>query len=328
MAEEAQEAETADAGEVIADETPATDEEAGATEGEAAAAEAEGEEKPAGEPEEGAKDGKPAAKVEIPEAELKAAALKFANRTMAAARRAESAVAAVKAENASVKAEHAKVAEQLKIHTDFVAELQQNPFAAIRKLGFKSIKEFVSRGMEAGGEPKDPTPDDRITQLEKLLKDKEAAEAQRAQAAQVETARRNLFDVLDGKAVELAGTKYHFPDRWDFATTDIGHEAVWEGIEAYRKEHGACPDEAVLAIADGVEKSLETKFSNVKKFRQAQGAKNGQPAANQAAPAARKAGKTIADASSSGAPSTKEYSLDWDESRKQLQAELRAEGLI
>lgn len=324
MADEEQAEETAaDESEVPADETPATDEEAGA-EGEAVAEPAEGEEKPPGEQEEADKvaaAAKAAKPVEIPEEVLKAAALKFANRTMAAARRAEQATERVKAENATI-------AGQLKVHTDFVAELQANPFAALRKLGFKSVKDFVQRGIDAGGEPKEPTADDRVTQLEKIIKDRDAQAAQQAQTAQQETARRNLFEVLDGKAVELNGVKYHYPDRWDFAATEVGHDAVWEGIQAYHKEHGVCPDEAVIAIADGVEKTLEAKFSNVKKFRQGSGAKTTQPAANKAAPAARTAGKTIANASSSGAPSSKEYSADWDESRKQMIAEMRAEGLI
>jgi hypothetical protein len=324
MADEVQAEESAvDESEVPADETPATDEEAGA-EGEAASEPAEGEKKPAGEPTEedkaavAAKAAKPA---EIPEEVLKAAALKFANRTMAAARRAEQATERVKAENATI-------ASQLKVHTDFVAELQANPFAALRKLGFKSVKDFVQRGIDAGGEPKEPTADDRVTQLEKIIKDRDEQAAKQAAEAQTAQAKRNLFDVLDGKAVESNGAKYHFPDRWDFAATDVGHDAVWEGIEAYTKQHGTCPDEAVLAIADGVERTLEAKFSNVKKFRQGQGAKTGQPAATKAAPAARTAGKTIANASSSGAPSSKEYSADWDESRKQMIAEMRAEGLI
>jgi hypothetical protein len=271
---------------------------------------AEGEAKPEGEP----KEAKPA---EIPEAELKAAAEKYAkglvtaaNRTMAAARRAEQA-----AERG--KAEVADLTGKLKLHTDFVAELQTNPFAAIRKIGFKSLREFVERGKDAGGEPVQPTADDRVTQLEKMLKERDDKEAAREAERITEESKGRVFAAID-----------KLTDRYDFATTDIGHDQLWEGIMTYHKDHGSVPDEVVFIIADGVEKELEKKLSNVRKIRQGQGAKTGQPAGTKAATPARTAGKTIANASASGAPSRKEYSMDPDERDRQINEELRAEGLL
>ena len=294
--------------EVSADATTATAETADAG-AEAAAEPAEGEAKPEGEPKEADKP------VEIPEEQLKAAAEKYAkglvvaaNRTMAAARRAEQQVERAKAETADLTG-------KLKLHTDFVAELQRNPFAAIRKIGFKSIREFVEKGQAAGGEPAEPTADDRVTQLEKMIKERDDRDAARAQAAETEASRGRVFAAVD-----------KLTDRYDYATSEIGHEQIWEGIEAYAKAHGTVPDEAVFAIADGVEKELEKKLSNVRKIRQGQGAKTGQPAGSKAGSPARTPGKTIANASTSGAPSTKAYSLDPDERDRQVNEDMRAAG--
>lgn len=295
--------------EVPADETAATAEttDAGA---EAAAEPAEGEAKPEGEPKEAEK---PA--VEIPEEQLKAAAEKYAkglvvaaNRTMAAARRAEQAVERAKGETADLTG-------KLKLHTDFIAELQSNPFAAIRRLGFKSIREFVEKGQAAGGEPAAPTADDRVTQLEKLLKERDDRDAAAAQAKVTEESKARVFGAVD-----------KLTDRYDFAASEIGHDAIWEGIVAYHAQHGDCPDEAVFAIADGVEQELAKKLGNVRKIRQGQGAKTGQPAGSKAGTPARTPGKTIANASTSGAPSTKAYSLDPDERDRQVNEDMRAAG--
>jgi len=269
---------------------------------EAAAEPAETKEAETGKPKE-----EPAKPVEIPEETLRAAAQKFANRTMAAARRAESAAKALTTENATLK-------QSLQTHTDFVKELRENPFAAIRRLGFNSIKEFVQKGIDTGGEPKAPSADDRVTQLEKLIKERdEKAEASRI-AAEVAKSQAAVFSAIDKMA-----------DRYDFATTEVGHDELWDAITEYHQLHGECPDNAVFALADEVEKTLTKKFANVKRFRQDPGAKTGQPAPGKAATGAR-SGKTLTGSSTSGAPGKREYSLDPDERRKQVVEDMRAAG--
>lgn len=267
------------------------------------AAEAEAEKDEAGKPKE-----EPAKPAEIPEETLKAAAQKYANRTMAAARRAESAAKALSTENATLKT-------SLDTHTAFVKELQENPFAAIRRLGFKSIKEFVQKGIDHGEEPKAPTADDRVTQLEKMLSERDEKAKADAHATAVAEGQRNVFAAVD-----------KLTDKYDFATTEIGHDQLWDGIMEYHRLHGECPDAAVFALADEVEKTLSVKFANVRKLRQDPGAKTGQTATGKAGTVARGSGKTLTGSATSGSPGKREYSLDADERRKQVVEDMRAAG--
>lgn len=299
---------TEGAEETLAEEAATVDETVAPAEGEGAkdeaAAPAEGEAKPEGEPkEEPAAAAKPA---EIPEDVLKAAAVKFANRTMAAARRAESAAKALTSENARLKETATK-------HEAQTAAWKANPAQVIRDLGFADVKAFVSAIIETGGAPKPPTAEDRVTQLEKMWREEKQAAEDARQTAAVEASRTAVFTAID-----------KLTERYDFATTDVGHDELWDAIGEYHKIHGAVPDEAVYALADEVEKMLSAKFANVRRFRQDPGAKTGQPAAKQAATAARGSGKTLSGKSTAGAPGAREYSLDPEERRKQVNEDMRA----
>jgi hypothetical protein len=294
-----------------AEETASVDETAAPAETEDAKVEtpaepAEGEKKPEGEPkEEPPAAAKPA---EIPEDVLKAAAQKFANRTMAAARRAETTAKQLTSENARLK-------ESVGKHDAQMQAWRANPAQVIRDLNFSDVKSFVQAIIDTGGAPKAPTADEKVAQLEKLWRDEKEANESARVAAAVEQSRNTVFGAID-----------KLTDRYDFATTEVGHEELWDAITEYHSLHGDCPDEAVFALADEVEKTLSAKFANVKRFRQDPGAKTGQPAAKQAANAARGSGKTLAGSSQAGAPGKREYSLDPEERRKQVVEDMRAAG--
>jgi hypothetical protein len=253
-----------------------------------------------------------AAPTEIPEDVLAKAAQQFANKTMAAARRAEARIETVKSENTKLSGEN-------KMYADFVQELRTNPFAAIRKLGFPSVKAFLDSGIAAGGEPAEPTADDRVAALERQIRERDAQSSASAAAARVEASKTAVFGVVDKDTA-----------RFDLAATEVGHGMLWDAIVAYHELHGNVPDEAVFALADEVEKDLEAKFAKTRKLsgqRQTEH-KTGASAAAGAASAASKSGKTLSNKQTSGASAVREYSLDPEVRRKQVNEDLRKEGLL
>lgn len=279
---------------------------------------AEGEpatETPAPEPEGEPKDPKApeAAKptAEIEEETLRAAALRWANKTMAASRRAQAAAESVKTENT-------RLASENQAYKAIVEELRANPFAGIRKLGFDTVRAFVDAGIAAGGEPPKPTAEDSVAELRREIRERDERAAREQTERVIEESKRAVFAAVD-KAT----------DRYDLATTEVGHARLWDAIVAYNEQYGFVPDEAVYRMADLVEEGLETEFSKSRKFsvQRPDVTKQGATAA-EAATAARNGGKTLTNAGK-GAPAQKrELSLDPDERRKQIDAELRAEGII
>lgn len=246
----------------------------------------------------------------IPEEELKKLGTKYANGTMAAARRAENRTKTATEENAKLKAE-------LGTHTAFFEELKANPQSAIRRAGYKNVREFIDRC--AAGD-KEPAEVDRISEIEKRIKDREEREAAQANARQVEADKKAVSDAI------TADQK-----RWTLAAKPRGQRELWDGIVAYHKEHGSCPDEAVYAIADEVEKDLRAEFGAPTTIIPGQGqpAKTATTAAPaSAAPGAKNSGKTLTNRGSSGAPAVTELSMDPDERRRQVSEQLRAEGLL
>jgi len=247
---------------------------------------------------------------EIPEDVLKAAAVKHANKTMAAARRAEARVETVKAENT-------KLSGEIGTYREFVQQLASGDPAALARVGFKSPRDYLDKVVAFGGERPAPTAEDRVAALEKKLGDREQARAQADATAKVEASKAAVFKAIDADTA-----------RFDLATTDVGHEMLWQAVEAYFDEHKECPDEAVYALAEEVEKDLAAKLAKSKKFNgHSQPANKGTPAGT-ASPATLNPGKTLTGKGSAGAPSVKEYSPDDNVRRKQLEDELRAEGLL
>jgi hypothetical protein len=303
------EAQADDAGDPWAQPLP---EEEGETPGEA---KAEGEEKPT---EEAKPEEKPAEKpAELTEEALQAAALKYANKTMAAARRAQRETASVKSENDRLTKAATQAAREL---DEFKAEFRKNPFSAIKRLNFAGIKEFVDHAIDVG-EAKPESADDRVARLEKQIADDKAAQKAQQDAAARETSHAAAKERVQ-KALEAQPEKYDA-----VVNTSIGKAAVWEGIQAYAEKYGNVPDAAVYHIAARVEAELATDISRARKFKSAAPASTETPAAK-TANAARTSGKTITNASGGGAPTAKEYSLDWDEGRKQIAADMKAEGLL
>jgi hypothetical protein len=273
----------------------------------------------AGEGEEGAEgEGKPAKEekpktpaeifASLTEAEQQAIARKHANGTMAAARRAEARVEAVKAENAAVKTE-------LGTYKEFTQQLASGDPAALARIGFSSVREFIDRVIAFGGEKPAPTAEERVAALEKERQEERAATAR----ARVEETKAAVFKALEGK-----------PDKYAWTLTKQGRAEVWQGIESYYAEHGVCPDVAVWAIADAIEAEMEADNAPVaqKKFTgQRQPANNGTDPGT-ARPGSLNPGKTLTSKGSSGAPVVKELSLDPDERRRQVSEELRAAGIL
>lgn len=262
------------------------------------------------------------AAAEKAEGELKAAAEKYAkdlisqaNRTMAAARRAQKA-----AEDAAkpLQAELATAKHEAKIYGDFVRELQTAPMAALARLGFKTFKDFAAFVVEAGGDGKPQSEEERIAALlDKKLEERDAPRKQAEKAAQVAEAKKQVFAYIDAQT-----------ERFDLVTTDIGHDRLWKGIEAYHKQHGVVPDAAIDLIADKVEKELAASLGKSKKFGQRQPGNNGASADGKAAPAASTSGKPLAGKPTSSAPAPRKYSLNDDERTAQINEELRREGIL
>lgn len=285
-------------------EAPAPDEAAAAT---TEAAASEGGEEAA----EGAAAA-PAA-VEIPEDVLKAAAVKHANKTMAAARRAERAVESVKTENASL-------TQQVKVYEGFVEDLRgPKPMEALARVGFKTFREFVEHVVATGGEGKAETADERVTRLERQLKERDEASARASTETQVTEFRDAVFNAVDENKADYART-----------ATNHGKAVLWGEIQKYAKLHKLnvhqVPDVAVGALAREVEKDLRADFGDP--VSGSPPAKKGNTAAAPAASAASNSGKTLAGKATSGAPKTREYSMDPDERRRQVNEDLLKEGLL
>lgn len=255
------------------------------------------------------------------EAELKTAAAQYAkeqialaNRTMAAARRAERAVDAVKTDNAKLK-------EDVRVYTDFVDQLRSQPLTALGRLGFKTFKEFADHCVAAGGDAKPKTDTDRLSDLERKLADREEG-GKKAEADRAATAFQSvLFKAVDEQKATFTRT-----------ATKLGKATLWEAIGHYGKTHGIpvheMPDQVVAALAQEVEKDLRADFGDPTISGSQADAKTGDSAAAAAASAARNSGKTLAGKPTSGAPGAKKYSLDPDERQRQVNEEMRAEGLL
>lgn len=269
-------------------------------------------------PVEGEKQPEQAAAPEIPEEALKVAAAKYAadkvkaaNQTMAAARRAERAVETLKTENATVK-------QELGEYKSFVEQLGKDPDAAFKRLGYGSVKGYIDHVVKIGGgaQPAAETVEQRIERLEKERQEQTSSAARLAQETAVAESKRKVFDAVDKDK------------RFDLVTTDVGHGLLWDAIEAYHQQHGSCPDEAVYALAERVEKHLEANVSTTRKFSGQRPAEtqNGAPPATQAATAGTNGGRTLTNSSTSSAPAARVYSLDPDERRKQVTEDMRAAG--
>jgi hypothetical protein len=275
-------------------ETPVT------AEGDPPAAPAEGEQPTA------AAAGEP----EIPEATLQAAVEKYAkdmwaqaNRTMAAARRAEARAKALTTENATLKEHNGKFA-------GFVNRLVKGDASALADIGFPSVKSFLD-AIAAHGEAKPPSADDRVSELEKRIKDREEAVKAAEQRAVVEREQTRVFD-------HIASDK----SRWKYTGTTRGRDEAWEALGEYVALHGDIDDASVDRVLDAVEASLRAEFGAPQVSPTRPGAKNG----GSAAPTA--SGKTLTNKGASSAPGASEYPLDPDERRRAVNARLKADGLI
>ena len=251
----------------------------------------------------------PKAAAELDEETLRSAAFKFANKTMAAVRRAEKRVETVKTENTTLKG-------HLQTYAGFVERLQKGDATALREIGFPDIKSWLD-AVSNFGETKPPTADDRVTKLERELAERNEAAAKAAHEAQVAESQRLVFAHID---LDKA--------RWRYTATAIGREQLWDALGEYFQMHGEIPDAAVPVVADAVEKHLRAQLGDTKDSGQRQPAKNGASPAKPAAVAGRNSGKTLTSRGSVGAPVQKKYSADPDERRKQIEEELRAEGLL
>lgn len=265
---------------------------------------------------EGAAPAEPAAP-EITEPVLAAAAEKFAaakikaaNQTMAAARRAEKATGEVRQELATVKTELAE-------YKGFVEQVRTSPSAALQRLGY-TVKSFLDHLRNTDGGEKPPeTVEERLARIEQERATAQAGGQQAATAAQVAASQRKVFEAVDKDP------------RFDLATTDIGHTMLWDAIEAYHAQHKSCPDAAVFALAARVEKQLETNVARTRKFsgQRPAATQNGATPAAQAAPAGTNGGNnTLTNASTSGAPAPRVYSLDPEERRRQVNEDMRQAG--
>jgi len=247
---------------------------------------------------------------EIPEATLQAAVEKYAkdmwaqaNRTMAAARRAEARAKALTTENATLKEHNGKF-------VGFVNRLVKGDASALADIGFPSVKSFLD-AIAAHGETKPPSADDRVSELEKRIKEREEAVKAAEQRAVVEREQKNVFD-------HIAGDK----KRWQYAGTPRGRDEAWEALGEYVALHGDIDDASVDRVLDAVEASLRAEFGAPQVSPTRPGAKNGGSAASTAS------GKTLTSKGAASAPGASEYPLDPEERRRAVNARLKADGLI
>lgn len=263
-----------------------------------------------------------AAPVEIPEEQLKTAAEKYAadaikraNTTMAAARRAEARTEVVKQENAALKQANEKQLGDLRYAADFIGRLQKGDPSALAEIGFKTVREFLD-AVANHGEAKPDTAETRLERLERERKEEREAQAKAQHEAAVREAQSQVFGLVDGDK-----------KRWRFTATARGHEEFWESLGAYHQLHGSVPEDMVPVIADAVEAELRKEFGS---FNAAPASSAPRPGANNgASPAATgRTPKTITAKGAAAAPGASEYSLDPDERDRQVNARLRADGII
>jgi hypothetical protein len=257
------------------------------------------------------------AAAEKAEGELKASAEKYAkelvsqaNRTMAAARRAERAVAETKTQNAALTKEN-------EVLTGFVDQLKREPMRALGRLGFSTFKEFAQHVLDTGGE-RELTEDERIeSAVSKALEKANAPRAKADQEAAVAESRKAVFAFVDENKAKYVRT-----------ATGTGKATLWATIVAYHDKHGAVDDDAVAYLADQVEKDLRAEFGEPTVTPGPGGKQGTKSAAAPAATAARNGGTSLAGKPMSGAPAAKKYSDDPDERTAQINAELKAEGIL
>jgi hypothetical protein len=250
---------------------------------------------------------------EITEEALKAAAVRFANKTMAAARRARTAAEDAEARVESVKTENATLKSHLDEYKGFVEQLRTDPLAALKRVG---VGDGTTRGFldhRLAEDKPEPTAKDEIAAL-RAEREKERAEAARER----EVAR-----------IDRAIATHVTADKSKFArvSTKYGQNVLWSTIAAYNEQHGAVPDEAIPLLAAEVEKDLRAEFGDPISAPSS-GEKKTTPAAADAATAARKSGNTLTNKQSSGGPTVREYSQDPEERRRQVNEDLRKEGLL
>lgn len=246
----------------------------------------------------------PALIEKIPEADRRRLALKYANGTMAAARRAERAVETVKAENAQLKAKLAAGDPRPSFRKDVKAWMAAE--------GFTTVRELVDHIAGNGADQK-PDPLDEVGKLRKELQDQRDAEKAAEAAVVSERSRAAVAAAVDADKARFARV-----------ATPTGKARLWGEIQAYWSEHGSCPDAAVFKLADLLERELRTEFGDpaprpAARVASASGA--GAPGASASA-----GSPTITSKGASGAPVVRKYSLDPDERRAQVTADMLANG--
>ena len=251
----------------------------------------------------------PAAAAEVDEETLRSAAFKFANKTMAAVRRAEKRVETVKTENTTLKG-------HLQTYAGFVERLQKGDPAALREVGFNTVREYLT-AVQNFGEPAANTVETRMEALERQLREREEATARSTHEQTVAESQRLVFAHVDGDKT-----------RWRYTSSEVGHEQLWDSLGEYYRIHGDVPDAAVPLIADAIEKHLRSQFGDGNDSGQRQPAKTGASPSQLAAGGGRNSGKTLTNRGSSGAPAPKRYSDDSDERTRQIMEEMRVEGLL
>lgn len=242
----------------------------------------------------------------IPEAEQRRLGQKYANGTMAAARRAERAAERLTSENASLKAQ---------IETSKASpSLRDDPAGAMKAAGFNTAREFIDYLVTKGaGNEKKPDALDEVSKLRKEIEDRKAADLERENAAKVEASKQAVAGALKAQG-----------DKYARVSTSIGQSRLWEEIATYQQAHGNCPDAAVFYLADAVERELRAEFGEP---APRSAAKVGSaPAQGAPGTSARAKATTINSKGSSGAPVVREYSLDLDERRAQVNADMLAAG--
>jgi len=241
----------------------------------------------------------------IPEADQRRLGLQYANKTMAAARRAEKAVQDVARENAALKAKLAEGSSG----PDFKAD----PQAWMEAHGFKTTRALLDHLLSKGGEPKAPDPLDEVAKLRKEREEEKAAIAAERAAAEVEASKSRVAAAL---AKDVA--KFHY------ASKPTGVARLWGEIEAYMSVHGKCPDAAVFHLASEVEREMRAEFGEP--ARPAAKVTTPTGAAKPTGSAAGGDATTITHAGSGGAPVVREYSLDPEIRRKQVNDDMIAKG--
>lgn len=242
----------------------------------------------------------------IPEAEQRRLGQKYANGTMAAARRAERAAERLTSENTTLKAQ---------IETSKASpSLRDDPAGAMKAAGFATAREFIDYLVTKGaGNEKKPDALDEVGKLRKEIEDRKAADLARENDAKVEASK-----------VAVAGALKAQGDKYARVSTSIGQSRLWDEIAVYQRTHGNCPDAALFYLADGVERELRAEFGEP--APRAAAKPGSAPAQGATGTSARAKAATITSRGTSGAPVVREYSLDLDERRAQVNADMLAAG--